>query len=201
MFVGLPLVALAGALTAGLYVPLAGLAPTFGFPGDLIVVLYLLSLLTLGIGLAGANSLDRFSLIGATRTLTQVFSYEAPFLLALLGPAMVAGSWQIGKITAYAASHWLILTQPLGFLVALIGLMGNSNCRPSTPRSLHRDCIRCDDRIQWARPGNLQPRPGGGTGGRTDAGFCLLPGRPFQPTLVPGQDLVLLLAWWASSPC
>jgi NADH-quinone oxidoreductase subunit H len=130
MFVGLPLVALAGALTAGLYVPLAGLAPTFGFPGDLIVVLYLLSLLTLGIGLAGANSLDRFSLIGATRTLTQVFSYEAPFLLALLGPAMVAGSWQIGKITAYAASHWLILTQPLGFLVALIGLMGKLELPP-----------------------------------------------------------------------
>jgi len=92
--------------------------------------LYLLSLLTLGIGLAGANSQDRFSLIGATRTLTQVFSYEAPFLLALLGPAMVAGSWQIGKITAYAGSHWLILAQPLGFLVALIGLMGKLEMAP-----------------------------------------------------------------------
>ena len=130
MFIGLPLVALAGALTAGLYVPLAGLPPTFGFAGDLIVVLYLLSLLTLGIGLAGANSLDRFSLIGATRTLTQVFSYEAPFLLALLGPAMVAGSWQIGKISVYAASHWLMLTQPVGFLVAVIGLMGKLELPP-----------------------------------------------------------------------
>ena len=140
LFIGLPLVALAGALTAGLYVPLAGLPPAFSFPGDLIVVLYLLSLLTLCIGLAGANSLDRFSLIGATRTLTQVFSYEAPFLLALLGPAMVAGSWQISKITAYADSHWLILIQPLGFIVALIGLMGKLEMPPfdapeATPRS------------------------------------------------------------------
>ena len=141
MFIGLPLVALAGALTAGLYVPLAGLPPTFGFPGDLIVVLYLLSLLTLGIGLAGANSLDRFSLIGATRTLTQVFSYEAPFLLALLGPAMVAGSWQIGKITAYAASHWLILTQPLGFLVALIGLMGKLELAPFDAPEAHTEIV------------------------------------------------------------
>ena len=45
-------------------------------------------------------------------------------LLALIGPAIVAGSWQIGEITHYAESHWLILTQPLGFVVALIGLMG-----------------------------------------------------------------------------
>ena len=141
MFVGLPLVALAGALTAGLYVPLAGLPPTFGFPGDLIVVLYLLSLLTLGIGLAGANSLDRFSLIGATRTLTQVFSYEAPFLLALLGPAMLAGSWQIGLITAYAGSHWLILTQPLGFLVAMIGLMGKLELAPFDAPEAHTEIV------------------------------------------------------------
>ena len=67
LFIGLPLVALAGALTAALYVPIAGLAPTYGFRGDLIVVLYLLSLLTLCIGLAGTNTLDRFSMIGATR--------------------------------------------------------------------------------------------------------------------------------------
>ena len=83
------MVALAGALTAALYVPMFGLEPAFSFSGDLIVTIYLLSLLTLCMGLAGANTLDRFSLIGATRTLTQLFSYEAPFLLALLGPAIV----------------------------------------------------------------------------------------------------------------
>src|SRR5512135_1678533 len=124
LYVGLPITALAGGLTAALYVPLAGIQPVYSFPGDLIVALYLLSLLTLCIGLAGTNTLDRFSMIGATRTLTQVFSYEAPFLLALLGPAVAAGSWQISSIAAYAQSHWLILMQPVGFVVALIGLMG-----------------------------------------------------------------------------
>jgi NADH-quinone oxidoreductase subunit H len=141
LFLGLPLVALAGALTAGLYVPLAGLKPAYGFQGDLIVVLYLLSLLTLGMGLAGANSLDRFSLLGATRTLTQVFSYEAPFLLALLGPALVAGSWQIGKIADYAGSHWLILLQPLGFIVALIGLMGKLEMPPFDAPEAHTEIV------------------------------------------------------------
>jgi NADH-quinone oxidoreductase subunit H len=129
-FVALPLVALAGALTATLYVPMAGLTPAHSFSGDLIVTVYLLSLLTLCMGLGGANTRNRFSLMGATRALTQLFAYEAPFLLALFGPAVAAGSWQISEIVAYAETSWLILTQPLGFLVALIGLMGKLELPP-----------------------------------------------------------------------
>jgi NADH-quinone oxidoreductase subunit H len=139
LYIGLPVVALAGGLTAALYVPMAGINPAYGFPGDLIVTLYLLSLLTLCIGLAGTNTLDRFSMIGATRTLTQVFSYEAPFLLALLVPAVAAGSWQIGTIATYAESHWLILAQPLGFIVALIGLMGKLELPPFDAPEAHTE--------------------------------------------------------------
>lgn len=130
LFMGLPIVALAGALTAALYVPIAGIAPRYTFPGDLIVTVYLLSLLTLCMGLAGANGRDRFSLVGATRTLTQLFAYEAPFLLALIGPAIVAGSWQIREILTFAGERWLVVTQPIGFVVALIGLMGKLELPP-----------------------------------------------------------------------
>ena len=84
LFFSLPVVACSGALTSALYVPFFGLAPTHSFPGDLIVTLYLLSLLTLCMGLAGWNTSSRFSLVGSTRALTQLFAYEAPFLLALL---------------------------------------------------------------------------------------------------------------------
>jgi NADH-quinone oxidoreductase subunit H len=130
LFLALPVAALAAALTAALYVPLVGLRPSYTFSGDLIVTLYLLSLMTLCLGLAGANTIDRFSLIGATRTLTQLFSYEAPFLLSLLGPAIMAGTWQISGINTYATSHWMILFQPVGFVVALVGLMGKLELPP-----------------------------------------------------------------------
>jgi NADH-quinone oxidoreductase subunit H len=130
LFVGLPIFALAAALTATLYVPLAGLAPAANYPCDLITTVYLLSVVTLCLALAGSNSISQFSLIGAVRTLTQLFSYEAPFLLALLGPAIVAGSWQINTINAYAATHWVIFTQPIGFAIALIGLMGKLELPP-----------------------------------------------------------------------
>ncbi|NLF65328.1 MAG: NADH-quinone oxidoreductase subunit H [Chloroflexi bacterium] len=131
LFIALPIAGLAGALTAALYTPLFGLQPAYSFRGDLIVTLYLLSLLTLCMGLAGSNTLDRFSLVGATRTLTQLFSYEAPFMLALLGPAVAAGSWQISEIADYSsAGRYLLLTQPLGFLVAIVGLMGKLELPP-----------------------------------------------------------------------
>src|SRR5512138_1884077 len=107
LFTVLPVAAMTGALTAALYVPLLGFRPALSFSGDLIVTLYLLSLLTMSIGLAGWNSTSRFTMVGATRALTQLFSYEAPFMLALLGPAVVAGSWQIGRIVEVADGRWL----------------------------------------------------------------------------------------------
>jgi NADH-quinone oxidoreductase subunit H len=130
LFYGLPIVALTGALTASLYAPILGFPPLYSFHGDLIVTLYMLSLLTMCMGLAGWNGSSRFSLIGATRSFTQLFAYEAPFLLALLGPAMVANSWVIKDISVYAESHWMVFTQPVGFVIALIGLMGKLELPP-----------------------------------------------------------------------
>jgi NADH-quinone oxidoreductase subunit H len=131
LFIWLPVAALAASLTAALYIPMAGLPPTWGFRGDLVVTVYLLMMMTLCIGLAGANTTDRFSLVGSTRALTQLFSYEAPFLLALLGPAIAAGTWRVSEINGYARDNlWMIVTQPLGFLVALVGLMGKLELPP-----------------------------------------------------------------------
>lgn len=137
LFAALPIMALAGALTAALAVPLFGLAPVFSYSGDLIVSLYLLSLLTLSTGLAGAQTRDRFSLTGALRVFTQMFAYEAPFILALLSPAIALmlageqGSWQIWELSLSAATQpWFVITLPLTFVVAIIGLMGKLELPP-----------------------------------------------------------------------
>jgi NADH-quinone oxidoreductase subunit H len=132
LFYMLPVFALTGALTAALYVPMAGFTPAYSFNGDLVVTIYMLSLMTLCLGLAGANTINRFSLVGATRTLTQLFSYEAPFLLALLGPALAAGTWQISRVNDFAsqAPLWMMISQPIGFLVAMVGLMGKLELPP-----------------------------------------------------------------------
>ncbi len=137
LFAALPIVALAGALTAALYVPLFGLRPVFSFSGDLIVTIYLLSLLTLSIGIAGAQTRNRFSLAGALRAFTQLFAYEAPFILALLSPSIALtisqgqSSWTIAELADLNASQpWFALTLPITFVVAIIGLMGKLELPP-----------------------------------------------------------------------
>jgi NADH-quinone oxidoreductase subunit H len=42
----------------------------------------------------------------------------------------VAGSWQISEILSAAGQRWLLISQPLGFLVAVIGLMGKLEVPP-----------------------------------------------------------------------
>jgi NADH:ubiquinone oxidoreductase subunit 5 (subunit L)/multisubunit Na+/H+ antiporter MnhA subunit len=44
--------------------------------------------------------------------------------------AVVAGSWQIGEIVASQQGRWALLTQPFGFVVAIIGLMGKLEMPP-----------------------------------------------------------------------
>jgi len=125
MVSAIPLFAFASVVTAFLYIPIWFNQSIFSFQGDLIVVLYLLSIPTLAIFLAGWHSTNLFSQVGAMRAITQLFAYEVPFFLALLCPAIIANSWSIIDIVSFQSSHfWLILILPLGFLVAVITLVG-----------------------------------------------------------------------------
>jgi NADH-quinone oxidoreductase subunit H len=120
----LPLISLGAVLTAGIYVPIAGFSPA-SFEGDLIVIIFLLSVPTLAYYLAGVISVGIYSVLGGGRSLLQFFSYEVPLLLALSGPALMAGSWSIqGIASAQLEMGPFVLFQPLGFILAVVGLIG-----------------------------------------------------------------------------
>lgn len=120
----LPLISLSAVLTAGLYIPIAGFSP-FAFEGDLIVILFLMSVPTLAYYLAGIASVGIYSVLGGGRSLLQYFSYEVPLLIALSGPAVLGGSWSISQITITQGRMGpFILFQPLGFILAVVGLIG-----------------------------------------------------------------------------
>ncbi len=125
MFNLMPVLSLASVFAAGLYLPIWHLTSYNSFEGDLIVVAYLLAIPSFALFLAGWFSVSPFSLIGATRVLTQLFAYEVPFFLALLTPAVMAGSWKIATISSYpwtSGSWWVIPVQLIAFGVALLTL-------------------------------------------------------------------------------
>jgi NADH-quinone oxidoreductase subunit H len=121
MFNLMPLVALAAVCASGLLVPLWVIKPFTSFSGDIIVDAYLLAIPSFALFLAGWFSASPFSLIGASRVLTQLFAYEVPFFLALLTPAVITGSWQISQIMAFAwweGPWWSVLLRMVAQTIA-----------------------------------------------------------------------------------
>jgi NADH-quinone oxidoreductase subunit H len=125
MFTLSPVFALAAVVAAFLYVPLWSRHALFSFSGDLVVVLYLLLIPTLTFFLGGWYSRSIFATIGAVRSITQLFAYEIPLLIALLSPALLANSWSIAGIADYYGAHpWRWCINLIGFAVALVTLLG-----------------------------------------------------------------------------
>jgi NADH-quinone oxidoreductase subunit H len=128
MFRFIPLFAISAVCTAFLYIPVWGRNSLYPFNGDVIVVLYLLTIPTLTFFLAGWFSSSVFSCLGSVRTLTQLFAYEVPLFMAILGPAILAGNdgnWSISGISAFYASHPLLIPVNIpAFFVALVAVQG-----------------------------------------------------------------------------
>ncbi len=121
----MPVFALTSTVVASFYIPIYRTQALFSFTGDLVVVLYLLTIPTLTFFLGGWFSRSLYSLVGAARAITQLFAYEIPLLLAILAPAMLAGTWSISEISAFYATHpHLALLNAGGFVVAMVALLG-----------------------------------------------------------------------------
>lgn len=126
----LPMVSVAAVLTAALSIPVNGYVIS-SFEGDLIAVLFLLTIPALAYFLGGWFSISIYSVVGGNRALLQYFSYEVPFLMVLSCPAILTGSWSIARIAELQSqTAWMVLMQPLGFLLAIVGLIGKLKRAP-----------------------------------------------------------------------
>ena len=125
LFIVLPVFALTAVTTAFLYVPVWGTRSLLPFPGDIVVILYLLTIMPLSFFLAGWNSSSMYAAIGSQRVLTQLFAYEVPLFMSILGPALLSDSWSLSSIASFYAEHPLYALFNLpGLIVALLATQG-----------------------------------------------------------------------------
>lgn len=105
-------------------IPINGRA-LISFEGDIIFIMFLSAMVTLSVFLAGWSSMGSFSRVGSVRSALQMLSYEIPFGLSLIGPAIVAKSLSLSKIVEWQISNsaWFLWLQPIGFAVMLISLL------------------------------------------------------------------------------
>lgn len=125
IFKAMPLLAMTATVTAFLYIPLWNARPLFAFNGDLIVILYLLTIPTLTFFLGGWYSTSLYAKIGAVRALTQLFAYEVPLLMSILAPALLANTWSLAEMSVFYSAHPLLwLVNLPGFAICMISLLG-----------------------------------------------------------------------------
>ena len=125
IFNTVPAVALAAVCTAFLYVPLFSPLSAHPFTGDLIVILYLVTLPTICVFLAGWYSSSMFAVFGGVRALTQMVAYQVPLLMSMLAPALLADSWSLQSISEfYMERPALMLVNLPAFAIAIVTSQG-----------------------------------------------------------------------------
>jgi NADH-quinone oxidoreductase subunit H len=103
----------------------------------ILVVFAVLSLVPIGVMMAGWASNAKWSLIGGMRAAGQQIAYEIPLLLAVLGPVMMAGSMDPAKIVAAQAGtwfgfipRWFVIPQVIAFVVYVIAAQAETQQTP-----------------------------------------------------------------------
>ncbi|MEM2470196.1 MAG: complex I subunit 1 family protein, partial [Nitrososphaerota archaeon] len=103
-------------LTAFSLIPMTEVQALTYFEGDLILLTFIFTIITAMVFLGGFSSGNIFSIVGGTRSATQLLGYEIPLVFTLLCPAIPAGSFSLTTIVEWQQNNsWIIWTQPLGF--------------------------------------------------------------------------------------
>lgn len=102
-------------------VPLMGNVAFAAFEGDIVVIIFVLTMISLMKFLASWSSTNSFSSIGGVRLILQLIGYEIPLAVVLLSAAMVTGSLSISTIAQRVAANPLITVFLLpGFATAIV---------------------------------------------------------------------------------
>jgi len=81
--------------------------------------------------LGGMASNNKWSLLGAARTVVQMLSFEVVTGLSLIAPLMMVGSLSLIDINNYQADHvWIVWTQPVAFVLYIISGYAETNRTP-----------------------------------------------------------------------
>jgi len=127
-----------GSVFTFLFAPLMGLAavtlvstmlwlfnadPRGSFIGDLIVVLYLLTVPSLALIIGGSASRNPLSALGSSREMKLVLAYELPFILAAFTVVAKTGSIIMGQIIGYQSANGMIFASPSGAIAFLAALL------------------------------------------------------------------------------
>ena len=96
----------------------------------LLLIFAFSTLSVLAILMAGWSSNNKYSLLGAIRSVAQNIAYEIPLLITAMSIILMAGSFKPTDIVAQQSCLWNIFLQPLAFLLFTICGTAETNRAP-----------------------------------------------------------------------
>jgi formate hydrogenlyase subunit 4 len=106
-------------LVVAVTVPLLGTRSSFGFTGNIVLVMYLLLLGTFFLALAGLDAGSAFGGMGASREVMVAALAEPTVILAIFSLALHAGTTDLGGIVERLRAEQLLILNP-GHLLAFV---------------------------------------------------------------------------------
>lgn len=115
-----PVFALASAVTILLYLPIGGLSPVLGGYGDIILVMYLLTVPALAMVAGGFASGSPYATVGAQREMVTMIAYEFP-----LATVLIALAWKLSTVGVANPFTLSALTEtPVWSVAGPLGVIG-----------------------------------------------------------------------------
>ncbi|MBU1125167.1 MAG: NADH-quinone oxidoreductase subunit H [Candidatus Omnitrophica bacterium] len=123
-FLGAPYIGLLGAVCVAGMVGRVLFTGQDGFAGDLIVILYLLTLPAISLIIGASASRNPLASIGGSREIKLVLAYELPFIISVVAISLkTQGTLQLSHLLGFqgeAGSHIASISGILAFCVALL---------------------------------------------------------------------------------
>jgi NADH-quinone oxidoreductase subunit H len=88
------------------------------------------SISVISILMAGWSSNNKYSLIGAVRSVAQNVAYEIPLLLATMSVIIMTNTYKMGEIVQAQSSVWFIFYQPIAAIIFFIATTAETNRAP-----------------------------------------------------------------------
>ncbi|MFO0892807.1 MAG: NADH-quinone oxidoreductase subunit NuoH [Isosphaeraceae bacterium] len=128
-----PVIILVSAMLVLAVIPFGVEMAPVNVPSGIVYLMAVSSLSPLGIFLAGWASRNKYSLLGAMRSVAQLVSYEIPQVLSTIPVVLWTGSLSLVAIFDKQVEHgWFLLSPPglLGFSILLIASIAEVNRTP-----------------------------------------------------------------------
>ncbi len=119
-----PIFGLAAVTIVSTLLWLVMISPGQTFLGDLIVVIYLLTIPSISIIIGGFASGNPLASLGASREMKMILAYELPFILAIFTPVIQAqGIIRLGDLLQYQWANSIFLNSWSGFIAFVVAIV------------------------------------------------------------------------------